>query len=235
VLLDIKEIRVHYGKAEALKGVSMNVATGAIVALLGANGAGKSTTLRAISGLKNLTSGEIWYQGERINRLPAHEIVRRGVAHIPEGRMVLTTLSVKENLEMGAYLIQDKQELERSLERVFGHFPVLKERQKQLAISLSGGEQQMLATGRALLSGPKLLLMDEPSMGLSPLMVQEINRIIRDINSEGVSIILVEQNARMALKSAHYAYVLEVGRLSMQGEARQIANDEYVKNTYLGY
>jgi branched-chain amino acid transport system ATP-binding protein len=149
--------------------------------------------------------------------------------------MVLTTLSVKENLEMGAYLIQDKQELERSLERVFGHFPVLKERQKQLAISLSGGEQQMLATGRALLSGPKLLLMDEPSMGLSPLMVQEINRIIRDINSEGVSIILVEQNARMALKSAHYAYVLEVGRLSMQGEARQIANDEYVKNTYLGY
>jgi branched-chain amino acid transport system ATP-binding protein len=235
VLLDIKDIRVHYGKAEALKGISMNVATGAIVALLGANGAGKSTTLRAISGLKNLTSGEIWYQGERINRLPAHEIVRRGVAHIPEGRMVLTTLSVKENLEMGAYLVQDKQELERSLERVFGHFPVLKEREKQLAISLSGGEQQMLATGRALLSGPKLLLMDEPSMGLSPLMVQEINRIIGDINSEGVSIILVEQNVRMALKSAHYAYVLEVGSLSMQGEAQKIANDEYVKNTYLGY
>lgn len=233
-LLDIKNVRVHYGKAEALKGISLEVAAGAIVALLGANGAGKSTTLRAISGLKRLTSGEIWYQGERIHGLPAHEIVRRGVAHIPEGRMVLTTLTVKENLEMGAYLVQDGRELAGSLERIFDYFPVLKERQKQPAISLSGGEQQMLATGRALMSRPKLLLMDEPSMGLSPIMVQEIRRIIREINSEGVPIILVEQNARMALKLAHYAYVLEVGSLSMQGEAQKMAHDEYVKNTYLG-
>lgn len=233
-LLEIKDLRVHYGKAEALKGISMKVEPGAVVALLGANGAGKSTTLRTISGLKKLTSGEIWYRKERIHDLPAHEIVRRGIAHIPEGRMVFATLTVRENLEMGAYLIKGKQELAGGVKRVFDYFPVLKERQNQPAVSLSGGEQQMLATGRALMSSPKLLLMDEPSMGLSPLLVQQVGRIIRDLNGEGMTIILLEQNARMALRLAHYAYVLEVGHIAMQGEGKKMANDEYVKRTYLG-
>lgn len=234
MLLEVKKLRVHYGKAEALKGISMGVESEAIVALVGANGAGKSTVLRAISGLKKLTSGGIWYKGERIDGLPAHEIVRRGVTHIPEGRMVFAPLTVKENLEMGGYLIKDKQELARRLERIFDYFPVLKERQRQPAISLSGGEQQMLATGRALMSSPKLLLMDEPSMGLSPIMVKEIGRIIQDINREGVSIILVEQNARMALRLAIYAYILEVGNIFMEGEGKKMVDEEYVKNTYLG-
>ncbi len=233
-LLEIKDLRVHYGKAEALKSISMNVEPGAVVALLGANGAGKSTTLRTISGLKKLTSGEIWYRRERIHDLPAHEIVRRGIAHIPEGRMVFATLTVRENLEMGAYLIKGKRELAGGVKRVFDYFPVLKERQKQPAVSLSGGEQQMLATGRALMSSPNLLLMDEPSMGLSPLLVQQVGRIIRDLNGEGMTIILLEQNARMALRLAHYAYVLEVGNIAMQGEGKKMANDEYVKRTYLG-
>jgi branched-chain amino acid transport system ATP-binding protein len=234
MLLEVKDLKVHYGKAEALKGISLSVESGTVVALLGANGAGKTTTLRTISGLKRLTSGEIYYQGQRIDELPAHEIVRRGIAHIPEGRMVFASFTVKENLEMGAYLIKDRKELARNLGRIFDHFPILKERQKQPAMSLSGGEQQMLATGRALMSNPKLVLMDEPSMGLSPKMVQEVGKIIRDINSEGVTIILVEQNARMALRLASYAYILEVGNIAMKGDGQKIANDAYVKNTYLG-
>jgi branched-chain amino acid transport system ATP-binding protein len=234
MLLKIKNVRVHYGKAEALKGISLDVESGAVVALLGANGAGKSTTLRAISGLKKVTSGEIWFQEGRIDGIPAYEIVRRGIAQIPEGRMVLASLTVMENLEMGAYLVKDKQEQHRSLEKVFRYFPVLRERQKQAAISLSGGEQQMLATGRALMSSPELVLMDEPSMGLSPIMVQEVGKIVRDINRDGVTILLVEQNARMALRLAHYAYILEVGSISLEGEGKKIANDEYVKHTYLG-
>ncbi len=233
-LLEIKDLRVHYGKAEALKGISMDVESGAVVALLGANGAGKSTTLKTISGLKKLSSGEIWYRQERIHNVSAHEIVKRGIAHIPEGRMVFATLTVKENLEMGGYLIRGKQELGRSMDRVFNYFPLLKERQEQAAISLSGGEQQMLATGRALMSRPKLLLMDEPSMGLSPLLVQQVGRIVLDLNREGMTVILLEQNARMALRLAHYAYVLEVGRIAMRGEGRKLASDEYVKSTYLG-
>ena len=233
-VLEIKDLRVHYGKAEALKGISMHAENATIVALLGANGAGKSTTLRAISGLKKITSGEIWYQSGRIDGVSSHEIVRQGIAHIPEGRLVFTTLTVRENLEMGGYLVSDRRELLKNLERIFDYFPVLKERQKQPAISLSGGEQQMLATGRALMSQPKLLLMDEPSMGLSPILVQQGGKMIRDINAEGMTIILLEQNARMALRLADQAYVLEVGRISMQGEAKKLANDEFVRSTYLG-
>jgi branched-chain amino acid transport system ATP-binding protein len=234
MLLEVKDLKVHYGKAEALKGISLCAEPGNVVALLGANGAGKTTTLRTISGLKRPTSGEIYYQGQKIDTMSAYEIVRRGISHIPEGRMVFTSFTVKENLEIGAYLVNDKRELARNLERVFEYFPVLKERQKQPAMSLSGGEQQMLATGRALMSNPKLVLMDEPSMGLSPLMVEEVGKIIRDINSEGVTIILVEQNARMALQLASYAYILEVGNITMEGESRKIADDAYVKTTYLG-
>ena len=234
MLLEIKQLRVHYGKAEALKGISLNVESGAIVALLGANGAGKSTALKSVSGLKKPTSGEIWYMGERIDEQPAHEILRRGIAHVPEGRLVFATLTVRENLAMGGYLIRERKELNRNLDRVFDYFPLLKERQQQLALTLSGGEQQMLAMGRALMSRPRLVLMDEPSMGLSPKMVQHIGKIIRTVNAEGTTIMLVEQNARMALRLAHYAYVLEVGSIALQGEGKRLADDQYVKATYLG-
>ncbi len=234
MLLEVKDLRVHYGSAEALKGISLNVNEGEIVALIGANGAGKTTTLRTISGLKTPTSGEIWFEGERIDRLPAHNIVKRGIAHIPEGRIVFAPMSVLDNLKMGAYLRKDKQQIAKDLDNIYQHFPVLKERRNQLAGSLSGGEQQMLAVARALMAKPKLLLMDEPSMGLSPVLVAEVGKIIQDINQTGIGIILVEQNAHMALELANRAYILEVGKITLTGDAKQLANDERVKKAYLG-
>ena len=234
MLLDVRDLRVHYGKAEALKGISVGIDAGKIVTLIGANGAGKTTTLRTISGLKQPTSGEIRFEGTRIEGLSLHEIVKLGIAHVPEGRRVFATMSVLENLQMGAYLRKDKRKISEDLESIYAHFPMLKGRMGQPAGSLSGGEQQMLATSRALMTDPKLLLMDEPSMGLSPILVAEVGKIIRDINREGISIILVEQNARMALSIAHFCYVLEVGRITTQGTAEELAGDEKVKKAYLG-
>jgi len=234
MLLEIKDLRVHYGMAEALKGISVSVDEGEIVALIGANGAGKTTTLRTISGLKTPTSGEIWFQGKRIDGIPAHNIVKLGIAHIPEGRIVFAPMTVLDNLKMGAYLRKDKQQVARDLNAMYEHFPVLKERHNQLAGSLSGGEQQMLAVARALMAGPQLLLMDEPSMGLSPVLVEEVSNIIKDIHKTGIGIILVEQNARMALELANKAYILAVGSIILEGNAKELANDERVKKAYLG-
>ena len=234
MLLEIKGLRVHYGRAEALKGISIGVNEGAIVALIGANGAGKTTTLRTISGLKVPTSGEIWFQGKRIDGIPAHGIVKLGIAHIPEGRIVFAPMTVLDNLRMGAYLRKDRHQIARDLDSIYEHFPVLRERRGQQAGSLSGGEQQMLATARALMACPNLLLMDEPSMGLSPILVEEVGNIIKGINQDGVNIMLVEQNARMALNLANKAYILEVGNIVLEGDARELSNDESVKEAYLG-
>ncbi len=234
MLLEIKDLRVHYGRAEALKGISLTIDEGAIVALIGANGAGKTTTLRTISGLKAPTSGEIWFQDKKIDGMPAHRIVKLGIAHIPEGRVVFAPMTVIDNLLMGAYLFKDKYQIDKDLDNIYEHFPVLKERRKQLAGSLSGGEQQMLAIGRALMGRPKLLLMDEPSLGLSPILVEEVGNIIRDINRTGIGIILVEQNARIALELANKAYVLEVGSITLKGDAKELAKDERVRKAYLG-
>jgi len=235
MLLEIKDLWVHYGNAEAVRGVSLEVEEGSIVTLIGANGAGKTTTLRTISGLKRPTSGEIWYEGKRIDRLPPHEVVRRGITHVPEGRQLFYSLSVMQNLEMGGFLLKGRADFKKNLESMMEHFPNLKPRIKNQATDLSGGEQQMVAVARALMSNPKVVLMDEPSLGLSPLMVSEVAKIITQINSAGVTIVLVEQNARMALKLAHAAYVLEVGRIALKGEASAIARDEYVTKAYLGY
>lgn len=235
MLLAIKDLWVHYGIAEAVRGLSMEIEEGSIVTLLGANGAGKSSTLRTISGLKRATSGEIYYQDKRIDKLSPHEIVRSGIGHVPEGRQLFYGLTVMQNLQMGGYLIKSRSEYKKNLERVLNHFPKLKERIKNQANDLSGGEQQMVAVARALMSSPKVLLMDEPSLGLSPIMVNEVAHIIKMINQQmGVTIILVEQNARMALRLANKAYVLEVGKCALQGDAKTVANDEYVVNAYLG-
>jgi len=234
MLLEIKELRVHYGRAEALKGITIGVAEGSIVTLLGANGAGKTTTLRTVSGLKRLTSGEIWYQDKRIDNLPPHEIVKRGISHVPEGRQLFYSLSAMQNLEMGAFLLKGRGEFKKKLDSIFEHFPALKERVKHKASDLSGGEQQMVAVARALMSNPRVLLMDEPSLGLSPIMVAEVAKIIKEINQTGVTIVLVEQNARMALKLANTAYVLEVGAVALQGDAKTVANDANVIKAYLG-
>jgi branched-chain amino acid transport system ATP-binding protein len=234
MLLEMKNVTVTYGKAEVLRNVSIKAEIGEIVALIGSNGAGKTTTLRAICGLKALHSGEIWFRDRKISGMFPHDIVRMGIAHVPEGRRVFSTMTVRENLELGAYLRKDKQKIAEDLENIYRSFAVLKERQKQAAGSLSGGEQQMLAIGRALMAEPSLLLLDEPSLGLSPLLVREVARIIRSINQAGVSIILIEQNARMALRVAHKAYILEVGDIVLQGNAKDLANDENVKKAYLG-
>jgi len=234
MLLEMKTVGVTYGKAEALRNVSIEAEIGEIVALIGSNGAGKTTTLRAICGLKALHSGEIWFRDRKINGMMPHDIVKMGIAHVPEGRRVFSTMTVRENLELGAYLRKDKQKMAEDLENIYRSFAVLKERQKQTAGSLSGGEQQMLVIGRALMAGPSLLLLDEPSLGLSPLLVREVARIIRNINRGGVSIILIEQNARMALRVAYKAYILEVGNIVLQGNAKDLVNDEGVRKAYLG-
>jgi branched-chain amino acid transport system ATP-binding protein len=234
MLLEVRDLWVHYGRAEAIKGISMEVEEGSIVTLIGANGAGKTTTLRAVSGLKRPTSGEIWYQNQRIDRLASHEIVRRGISHVPEGRQLFYSLSVMQNLEMGGFLLRRRSDFKKNLESMLEHFPNLRERIKNPATDLSGGEQQMVAVARALMSNPKVVLMDEPSLGLSPLMVSEVAQIIHQINKMGVTIVLVEQNARMALRLANTAYVLEVGTIALKGDAKIIAKDEYVTKAYLG-
>ncbi len=234
MLLEIKEAVAHYNKVQALKGVSMAVPEGGIVTIIGANGAGKTTTLRAISGLVRLSSGEIHFKGERIDRLAPEKIVRLGIAQVPEGRRCFPELTVQENLLVGAFLRSDKAGVMRDLEQVFHRFPRLKERRGQMAKTMSGGEQQMLAIGRALMSSPKLLLLDEPSMGLSPVMVQEIARIILDIRRQGIPVVLVEQNAELALRLANQAYVLETGSMVLSGPAKELHENDHVKRAYLG-
>ncbi|GIV66826.1 MAG: ABC transporter ATP-binding protein [Chloroflexota bacterium] len=234
MLLEVEDLNVYYGAIHALQGVSFHVEEGEIVTLIGANGAGKSTTLRTISGLLRSRTGHIKFKGMDISMMPADQIVRLGISHVPEGRKIFAPLTVKENLLMGAYTRKDPNEIERSMQRVFASFPRLKERLNQLGGTLSGGEQQMLATGRGLMSRPTLLMMDEPSMGLSPILVEEIFNIIKDINSQGTSILLVEQNAQMALSISHRAYVLETGRIVLTGTAKEIAENPRVKEAYLG-
>ena len=234
MLLELREASVHYNKVAALKSASMQVPDGAVVTIIGANGAGKSTTLRAISGLERISSGEIRFGDERIDRLAPEKIVARGIAHVPEGRRVFPDLSVEENLNTGAFLRRDKPAVRADLDMVYEHFPRLRERRTQWARTLSGGEQQMVAIGRALMSRPKILLLDEPSMGLAPVMVQEIARIVLDINRRGVPVVLVEQNAELALRLASYAYVLETGTVALEGPASDLRENDHVRRAYLG-
>jgi len=233
-MLEVKDLRVHYGNVEAVKGVSFQVSAGTIVSLIGANGAGKTTSLRALTGLVRPSGGELKFENASLIGLAPHQIVGLGIAHVPEGRRLFPKMTVLENLRMGAYLRTNKTDVTATLGMIYQHFPILRERGRQLAGSLSGGEQQMLAIARALMSRPKLLLLDEPSMGLSPIMTAEIGKIIRQINELDVSIILVEQNAMLALTLAQYGYVLETGSLVMQGDAQELLRDEGVKRAYLG-
>lgn len=234
MLLDVEALKVRYGKAECLKGISMRVEDGSIVSIVGANGAGKTTLLRTISGFNKPTSGSITFLGKRIDGIPGDQVARLGIAHIPEGRMVFAPMTVEDNLLVGAHLRMDRRGVMRDIDAMFDRFPELRRKRRQPAGSLSGGQQQMLAVARGLMARPKLLLMDEPSMGLSPLMVAEVGKIIRDINQEGIGIILVEQNARMALKLSRTAYILELGRIILEGDAKDIAEDERVQKAYLG-
>ncbi len=234
-MLEVKNLHVCYGVISALQGVSLSVKAGSIVTLIGANGAGKSTTLRAISGLVKPRGGEILFNGKNISGLPAHEIVKLGLSHVPEGRMVFANLTVRENLLMGAYLQRNKAVIQQELELVFKTFPRLKEREKQVAGTLSGGEQQMLAIGRALMSKPKFLMMDEPSLGIAPLLVKTIFEKIVEINrTHGITILLVEQNANLALEVSHYGYVLETGNIILQNESAALRADPKVRSAYLG-
>ena len=234
MLLEVKNIKVHYDKVEAVKGISLSADKAMISTLIGANGAGKTTTLRAISGLKKLSAGEIWFDGKRIDGMPAHKIVGLGIAHVPEGRRLFGLMTVRHNLATGAFLQKDRRSVAKTMDEVFEHFPVLKERQTQLAKTLSGGEQQMLAMGRALMAKPKVILMDEPSMGLSPIMVQEIAKIIKSFKELGFSVLLIEQNAVLALDLVDIGYVLETGNIALQGDSKKLAADEHVKKAYLG-
>ena len=233
-MLTINDINVFYGAIHAIKGVSLEVNEGEIVTLIGANGAGKSTILRTISGLLKPKTGSIQFEGQEIAGMPAHEIVKTGISQVPEGRRIFAEMSVLENLELGAFTRKDKDGIKADMELVFERFPRLKERIGQLAGTLSGGEQQMLAMGRALMSRPRLLLLDEPSMGLAPLLIKEIFAIIQDINKTGTTVLLVEQNANMALSIAHRAYVLETGRITLSGTAQELASSEEVRKAYLG-
>lgn len=233
-MLEIKDINVYYGAIHAIKGISLAVEDGEIVTLIGANGAGKSTTLRTISGLLKPKSGEIKFLGNNIAGMPAHKIVREGISQVPEGRRIFAEMTVLENLELGAFTRDNKDEIQSDMQMVFKRFPRLEERKTQLAGTLSGGEQQMLAMGRALMSRPKLLLLDEPSMGLAPLLIKEIFNIIVDINKTGTTVLLVEQNANMALSIANRAYVLETGRITISGDAKKLAASEDIRKAYLG-
>ena len=234
MLLEVKGLRVHYGTVEALKGIDLRLEAADIVTLIGANGAGKSTALRAISGLERATRGEIRFEGERIDGLAPDRVVARGIAQVPEGRRVFPELTVFENLMTGAFLRRDKDAMRADLGEVYEHFPRLRERRGQMAKTLSGGEQQMLAMGRALMAAPRLLLMDEPSLGLSPVMVGEIAKIIREIHARGVPVVLVEQNASLALKLASYGYVLETGHVALEGPAARLNEHDHVRKAYLG-
>ena len=234
MLLEVKNLNVYYGAIHALQGISFNVEEGEIVTLIGANGAGKSTTLKTVSGLLRPRSGSVVLRGENLTNTPAQEIVRRGVIHVPEGRKIFAPLTVEENLEMGAFTRSDPSEIKASMERVFKSFPRLKERLNQYGGTLSGGEQQMLAIGRGLMAQPKLLLLDEPSMGLAPILVEEIFSIIKEINAQGVAILLVEQNALMALSVANRGYVLETGRIVLEGSGQDLLHNPQVMQAYLG-
>jgi branched-chain amino acid transport system ATP-binding protein len=233
-MLKVEDLNVFYGAIHAIKGISLKVEEGQIVTLIGANGAGKTTTLRTISGLNRAKSGQIAFKGITVNNLPAQDIMAMGISQVPEGRRVFANMTVLENLELGAYLRKDKSGIKKDMDHVFDKFPRLLERVKQQAGTLSGGEQQMLAMGRALMSRPKLLLLDEPSMGLAPLLVQGIFSIIRELNQEGTTILLVEQNAHMALSIAHQAYVLETGRIVLSGDAKELASRPEISEAYLG-
>ena len=233
-MLSVNNLQVHYGMIQAIKDVSFEVNEGEVIALIGANGAGKTTILHTVSGLLQPTKGSIIFGGQDISKIPAHKIVSLGMAHVPEGRRVFAQLTVLENLKLGAYTRKDKNEMEETLKMIYKRFPRLEERKNQIAGTLSGGEQQMLAMGRALMSHPKIILMDEPSMGLSPIFVEEVFKIIRDISAEGVTVLLVEQNAKKALNIADRAYVLETGNIILQGDAKKLMNDESVKKAYLG-
>ena len=233
-MLEVKDIEVYYGMIQAIKGISFEVNEGEVIALIGANGAGKTTTLQTITGLISPKRGEILFEGQDITKVPAHRIVSMGMAHVPEGRRVFAQLSVLDNLKLGAFTRKDKAEIEETLLRVYKRFPRLEERKNQMAGTLSGGEQQMLAVGRAMMSKPKMILMDEPSMGLSPLLVKEIFAIIREVNRQGITILLVEQNAKMALAISDRAYVLETGTITIAGDAKELLNDPRVKKAYLG-
>ncbi len=234
-LLAVDGIETYYGSIQALKGVSFKVPQGSIVTLLGANGAGKSTTLKSISGLARPARGTVAFTGQRIDGLPSEKIVRLGISHVPEGRDLFPELTVFENLKMGAYTRKDKRAIQRGLEQVEAHFPILAERRSQLAGTLSGGEQQMLAIGRALMAEPRLMLLDEPSLGLAPMLVEEIFRIIRQIHAGGTTVLLVEQNANKALSIADYGYVLETGTIALQGDSQQLLRDDHVRRSYLGH
>lgn len=233
-MLEVRDLQVYYGMIHAIKGISFDVNQGEVIALIGANGAGKTTTLHTITGLLAPKSGSVLFEGKDITKVPAHKIVSMGMAHVPEGRRVFAELSVYENLKMGAYTRKDKKEIEESLANVYKRFPRLEERKNQMAGTLSGGEQQMLAMGRALMSKPKIILMDEPSMGLSPILVEEIFHIIRDISAGGTTVLLVEQNAKKALSIADRAYVLETGNIVLSGDAKEMMNNESIKKAYLG-
>ncbi len=234
MMLKVEGLKVNYGMIEAVKGIDFEVHDGEIVALIGANGAGKTTTMHTISGLLKPSAGSITLDGKEVSRLPAHKIVELGIVQCPEGRRIFSQQTIEENLSLGAYVRKDKKEIEADMEKVFELFPILKERRKQLAGTLSGGEQQMLAMARALMAKPKIMLLDEPSMGLSPLLVKEIFYIIKDINKQGVTVLLVEQNAKMALGIANRAYVLESGKISLSGTGEELLNSDSVKKAYLG-
>ena len=233
-MLEVKDLQVYYGVIQALKGISFHVEQGEVIALIGANGAGKTTTLQTLTGIIPAKAGSIMFGGKDLTKTPAHKIVEMGMAHVPEGRRVFADMSVYENLLMGAYTRKDKNEIAQSLEMVYKRFPRLKERTGQRAGTLSGGEQQMLAMGRALMSHPKLIVLDEPSMGLSPKLVKEIFAIIRKLHDQGITVLLVEQNANMALSIADRAYVLETGRITMEGDAKELMDNEQVRKAYLG-
>ena len=233
-MLEVKDIEVYYGMIQALKGISFEVNEGEVIALIGANGAGKTTTLHTITGLLSPKKGSVLFEGQDITKVPAHKIVSLGMAHDPEGRRVFAELSVYQNLKMGAYTRKDKDEIAKTLEMVYKRFPRLEERKNQLAGTLSGGEQQMLAMGRALMSHPKIIVMDEPSMGLSPILVNEIFDIIKEVSASGTTVLLVEQNAKKALSIADRAYVLETGKIVLEGDAKELMNDDSIKKAYLG-
>ena len=233
-MLEIKDLEVYYGMIQAIKGVSFDENEGEVIALIGANGAGKTTILHTITGLLSPKKGSVMFEGQDITKIPAHKIVSLGMAHVPEGRRVFAQMTVYQNLKMGAYTRSSKEEIEANLEKVYKRFPRLEERKNQLAGTLSGGEQQMLAMGRALMSNPKIILMDEPSMGLSPILVNEIFDIIQSVSASGTTVLLVEQNAKKALSIADRAYVLETGKIVMSGEASKLMNDDSIKKAYLG-
>jgi branched-chain amino acid transport system ATP-binding protein len=232
--LKLKEVTIHYGTAEAIKGVTVEVNEGSVVSIIGANGAGKSTLMKAISGLIPITDGEIWFQGTRIDGMPTHKIVNHGIVQVPEGRSLFPYMSVFNNLELGAFLRKDKDGINEALDEIFKSFPILERRRNQQAGTLSGGEQQMLAIGRGLMAKPKLLLMDEPSLGLSPILIEEIAKVIRDIHSKGISVLLVEQNAGLVTQVTDMGYVLEVGKVVLEGNLKELMDNKLVQRAFLG-